>query len=238
MTESQTSPKSMTDLSSDDIVAWLKANPDFLGKNPDAMDYLVPPKDNSNGRGVIDFRHYMLEKLKNDKKIVLDTTRDIIEVSRANMNNLARIHDAVLKILEATTFEEFVQTITTDLGVVLDCDVVSLIVEDRNNIVSVSGKNDIRIVPEGIIDQWMTGNDVRIQSGIRGSESVFGEAAGLVQSQALLRIDIAKMTPPAILAFGSRDPEMFHVGQGTDLIAFLCAVVERCFRLWLDLPHP
>lgn len=227
----------MTDISPDDVVAWLKANPDFLKKNPDAMDYLTPPKDNTNGRGVVDFRHYMLEKLKNDKKMVLDTTRDIIEVSRENMNNLARIHDAVLKVLEAATFSEFVQTITTDLGVVLDCDVVSLVVENRNNAVPVSDADHIRIVPEGTIDQWMAGNDARIQSGIRGSEAVFGEASGLVQSQALLRVDISKLTPPAILAFGSRDPEMFRDGQGTDLIAFLCAVVERCFRLWLDLPR-
>lgn len=227
----------MTDLSDDDIVAWLKANPDFLKKSPDAMDYLNPPRDNSNGRSVVDFRHYMVEKLKADKKMVLDTTRDIIEVSRENMNNLARIHDAVLKVLEAATFEEFVQVITTDLGVVLDCDVVALIVENKDNAVPPTQSGNIRIVPEGTIDQWMNGNDARIQSAIRGSEAVFGEAAGLVQSQALLRVDISKLTPPAILAFGSRDPEMFRDGQGTDLIAFLCGVVERCFRLWLDLPR-
>jgi uncharacterized protein YigA (DUF484 family) len=43
-------------------------------------------------------------------------------------------------------------------------------------------------------------------------------------------------TPPAILAFGSRDPNMFHEGQATDQILFLARVIERCFRAWLNLP--
>jgi uncharacterized protein YigA (DUF484 family) len=58
-----------------------------------------------------------------------------------------------------------------------------------------------------------------------------------VQSQALLRVDISMDTPPAILAFGSRDPHMFTDGQGTELISFLAGVVERNFRHWLDLPQ-
>ena len=42
-------------------------------------------------------------------------------------------------------------------------------------------------------------------------------------------------TPPAILAFGSRDPVMFQDGQATDQIIFLARVIERCFRSWLNI---
>ena len=61
-------------------------------------------------------------------------------------------------------------------------------------------------------------------------------AATLVRSQILLRVDISMGTPPAILAFGSRDPAMFSDGQATDQILFLARVIERCFRSWLSLP--
>lgn len=236
MSESQNTKAEMPNLTSDDIIEWLKKNPDFLKKNPDAADHLIPPKDRTSGRSIVDFQHYMVEKLKADKKLVLDTTRDIIEVSRENMNNLARIHNAVLKVLEADNFDDFVQIITNDLGMVLDCDAVSLVIEDTQNVLPKSQSGLLKKVPAGTVDTWMDGNDARIQSGINGTEQIFGAAAGLVRSQALLRIDSQKQIPPAILAFGSRDPEMFRDGQGTDLIAFLCGVVERALKLWLSRP--
>jgi uncharacterized protein YigA (DUF484 family) len=43
-------------------------------------------------------------------------------------------------------------------------------------------------------------------------------------------------TPPAILAFGSRNADMFQDGQATDQVLFLARVIERCFRAWLNLP--
>lgn len=215
-----------------DIVDYLKSNPKFLQKNPDAVDYLLPPKDKTNGRRVVDFQHYMVEKLKEDKRMVLDTTRDIIEVSRENMQNLARIHDAVLKMLEAETFDQFIQILSVDVPVALDCDAVSLIVEGDDRLPKTQMRS-LRVVPQGTIQNWMEGNDARIQSNIKGTEAMFGEAAGLVQSQALLKINQTMNIPTTMIAFGSRDPELFADGMGTDLISFLCGVVERALLIWM-----
>lgn len=225
----QTQEKNMTE---QDIIDYLKSNPKFLQKNPDAVDYLLPPKDNTNGRRVVDFQHYMVEKLKEDKRMVLDTTRDIIEVSRENMQNLARIHDAVLKILEAETFDQFIQILSVDVPVALDCDALSLVVEGDDRLPKTQMRA-VRIVPQGTIQNWMEGNDSRIQSNIKGTEAIFGEAAGLVQSQALLKIDQTMDIPTTMIAFGSRDPELFADGMGTDLISFLCGVVERALLIWM-----
>lgn len=216
-----------------DIIAYLKSNPKFLVKNPDAIDYLVPPKDKSSGRSVVDFSHYMVEKLKSDKQMVLDTTRDMIEVSRENMTHLSRIHQAIFKVLESTNFDDFVQTVTQDLPLILDCDAVSLLVEDTDNKLPESPSGYLRRLNQGDLDKIMEGNDVRVTSHTQGSEYIFGAASGLVRSQAILRIDSMKEIPPSLLAFGSRDPEMFLDGQGTDLINFLSGVVERMIKLWM-----
>ena len=72
---------------------------------------------------------------------------------------------------------------------------------------------------------------------IRRIEAIYGAGANLVRSQALVRVDISLDTPPAILAFGSRDPELFQDGQGTEQVSFLARVVERQFRTWLNLPQ-
>ena len=78
--------------------------------------------------------------------------------------------------------------------------------------------------------------DAILRSHITGDPRAFGEAAGLVRSEALVRLEISTATPPAMLAFGSRDPEKFHPGQAVELMAFLATALESVVRGWLTLP--
>lgn len=223
-------------LSAQDVVEYLRKNPAFLQQNPQAIDLLIPPK-NGNGKNVTDFQSFMIKRLKDDKEKVLETTQAIVENARSNMNNQQRIHKVILRLLEARNFEEFIHIITMDLSTMLDTDISVLVVESNGHDIPHITTSGIRVLPGGTIDKWMKGQSVLLQSHISGIEPIFGGGATLVQSQALLRVDISMDTPPAILAFGSRDPMMFQDGQGTDLISFLARVVERAFRSWLNLPN-
>lgn len=224
------------DLHADDILDYLRANPKFLQQNPEACDLLVLPKTGTgkDGKKVADFQSFMIERLKSDKEKVLETTQAIVENARSNMNNQQRIHAVVLRLLEARNFEEFITIITMDMSQMLDTDISVFVVESNGSDIPHIHTSGIRVLPEGTIDKWMNGQNVLLQDSISGIEPIYGGGATLVQSQALLRIDIAMDTPPAILAFGSRDPHMFSDGQATDLIAFLARVVERSFRSWLS----
>ncbi len=220
----------------DDVIAFLKANPRFLSDNPTAMDYLIPPKQ-GDGRKVKDFTSFMIERLKSDKEKIAQTTREIVETARSNMNNQQRIHNVILRILEARSFEEFIDFITVDLSSMLDTDISVMVVESSGHDIPRIHTSGIRIVPPGTIDKWMGTKNVLLQDNIMGIEAMYGGAYTLVASQALLRIDISMDTPPAILAFGSRDSNMFMEGQATDQVDFLARVVERVFRSWLNLPR-
>ncbi|HPD82579.1 MAG: DUF484 family protein [Alphaproteobacteria bacterium] len=234
MTDSQEAE--ISPLTAEDVMAFLRANPKFLEQYPQACDLLVPPK-NGTGKNVSDFQSFMIKRLKDDKEKVLVTTQNIVENARSNMNNQQRIHKVILRLLEARNFEEFIHIITMDLSTMLDTDISVLVVESNGNDIPHVMTSGIRVLPAGTIDKWMQGSRVLLQSGISGIEPIYGGGATLVQSQALLRVDISMETPPAILAFGSRDPNMFHEGQATDLVDFLARVVERAFRNWLDLPR-
>lgn len=221
-------------LDADDITEWLKSHPDFLKKNPDAIQYLIPPKQQS-GKGIADFQTYMIERLKADKTEAIETAKEIVETARHNMNNQTRIHRAVLRLLEAESFEEFIESITADLTTLLDVDITSLVIESDDQKIPHITLPGIRIVPAGTLDKWMMGKNILHQSDISGVETVYGAGANLVRSQVLVRVDVSQKTPPAILAFGSRDPMMFQAGQGTEQVSFLAGVVERCIRSWLHL---
>lgn len=228
----------MTDIkittTAEDVLRFLKDNPKFLQQHPEAVDLLIPPKA-AQGKGVADFQSYMIQRLKADKQDVLSSTKEIVETSRANMNNQQRIHRAVLLLLEADNFDAFIQTITMDLANILDVDISVLVVEANGRDIPHVHTTGIRVIPGGTVDKWMLGKNVLLQDNISGIEAIYGGGATLVRSQILLRVDISMNTPPAILAFGSRNPDMFQDGQATDQILFLARVIERSFRAWLNL---
>lgn len=227
-------PPTFPPLDANAVIAWLAAHPDFLEKHPEACDLLTPPKLQA-GRKVADFQSYMIERLKSDKDEAIETAREIVETARCNMNNQTRIHRAVLRLLEAQSFDEFIDTLTHDLTALLDVDITTLVVEADGRDIPHIHTNGIRVVPEGTLDNWLRGKHILHQSDISGIEAIYGAGAALVRSQVLIRVDISQNTPPAIIAFGSRDPNLFHPGQGSEQVSFLARVVERQFRTWLSV---
>jgi len=231
-----TEDESVPEITASDVIQFLKDNPGFLNDHPEAVELLLPPKPRPKKGEVADFQAYMIERLKADKEEVLETTKTLVETSRANMNNQQRIHKAVLRLLESRTFDDFISSITMDLSSLLDVDIAVFVVESDGHDIPHIHTSGIRVIPEGTVSKWMGDKTVLLQDNIAGIEAIYGGGATLVQSQILLRIDISMNTPPAILAFGSRHPDMFAEGQATDQILFLARVIERSFRTWLSLP--
>lgn len=216
-------------LDDETVAAWLKANPGFFDTHPDALPAV------EQGKGVVDFQQRMLGKLKSDKTKTQNLHRELIENARANMHNQTRIQTAVLTILEAESFEEFIQVVTQDLPVLLDVDTVNLIIESTSKEIPFVNQSGIRFARIGTVAKWLSTGDALLQDNINGHEELFGPGAGLVKSHALVRLEISQETPAGIIAFGSRDPEAFMPNHAVDQIGFLAQVVERCFRIWLGL---
>lgn len=225
-----------TALSADDVFSFLREHPDFLTQHPDLLTLLTPPKVDHGGRNVVDFQLFQAERLRAEVDRLKDQQRDLIAAGRANLNSQSRIHAAVLFLLDAHTFAHAIQTITTDLAVLLDLDVVCLVVESNGTDLPHVHSTGVRVVRSGTVGQWLGRRDVVLLADTDGDPEIFGGGAGLVRSQALLRLTVSSETPHGLLAFGSRDPEMFHAGQSTELLGFLARVVERSIRSWLDLP--
>ena len=222
-------------LTPEEVCAYLREHPDFLVQHADLVGHLTPPSFD-RGRGVVDLQAFMVERLRGDIRQLKDQQRELVTTTRANMNSQNRIHAAVLFLLDAQNFEQLIQTIATDLAVLLDLDVACLVVESNGLDIPHVHRSGVRVVEPGRIDEWLGTRDVALRSDVHGDPELYGPGAGLVRSEALIRLQISSETPQGLLAFGSREPDMFHDGQGTELIGFLARVVERCIRSWLDLP--
>ena len=235
MTQESTDPKD-DDLTDERVAAYLQDNPDFLSRNPDVLRMMAPP-DRKFGDGVSDIQAAMIGQLRTEIARLNARQDEIILTSRANLNTQGRVHECVVALLAAKSFEQAMQIVTTDFAVMLDLDVVTLCIEAEEGAPSALRMSGLRMLAAGGVEATMGENKrVRLHSDAPADPEIFGGGATLVRSAAFIRLDISDYTPPALIAFGARRPGKFHAGQGTELLNFLGRVVEHDIRLWLSLP--
>jgi uncharacterized protein YigA (DUF484 family) len=224
-------------LTDEQVLAYLRDNPDFLNRHPGALDALqMPARD--LGTGVADLQQAMIERLRGEIGQHADRQQDLLSTTRANLRNQSRIQDCVLVLLAARSFEHLIQTITTDFAVILELDMVALCIETDDRSAEAIRTRGLNVVPSGTIDAIMGDAErVAVRTHIAGDPEIYGPGATLVESDTLLRLTISSATPPALLALGSRDPQHFEQALGAELMDFLSGVVEHVVRIWLHLPE-
>ena len=224
-------------LSAAQVAAYLREHPDFLCQNPELLDALTPP-GRDNGNGVADLQQFMLERLRRDLAEVTAARDALVVTGRCNLSAQARVHKATLALLRARSFEHFIETLTTDLAVILDLDVVVVGVEQPAD--GTAPAPAAGVVPLGprMVDRFIgPGQSIALRDKVCGDPAIFGAGAGLVRSEALIRLSFGRTTPSALLAFGARQEDHFQPGQGTELLTFMARVVETSIRGWLNLPE-
>ncbi len=218
------------------VARYLRRHPAFLAENPELLDLLLPPR-RRHGDGVVDLQFFMIEKLRRENERLGKHHAELLAASRANMTSQMRVHSGILALIEAKSFENLIQAVITDLAVLLDVDVVSLCVESADGPLSPSTVSGVRMLEAGEVDRLLgAGHDIVLYPKAPGVRAVYGAGAGLVLSQALLRLHPNSHVPTGLLALGSRYEGRFDPSQGSEHLAFLSRTLEHCIRTWLGLP--
>jgi uncharacterized protein len=217
-----------------DVMLYLRDHPDFLDRHPDALRLLRTPS-RQDGDGVLDFQHFMLERLRRDAVRLHDEQASLIATSRGNLASQARVHKAALAMLRAASFEQLLQIVTTDLAVLIDVDVVTLAVESAATPTMRLPMPGIHLLRSGMVEALLgTERDALLVTGVQGDPALFGAACGLVRSQALLRLSFGRTSPIGLMCLGTRNPEAFCPGLGTELLIFLARILEIAIAQWLQ----
>lgn len=180
----------------------------------------------------------MVERLRRENDALRRSHEDLLLTLRSNQHVQSRTQQAALALLQARSFEHLIETVATDLVAVLDLDAVTICVEPAlDSPAEVRTRGVLRVPPGTVTALLGPGKTIRLEAELPGDPSLFGPAAGIVQSQALVRLEVSSATPPSLLALGSRQPGHFQPSQGTELLGFLAQVLESQLRAWLDLPE-
>lgn len=222
-------------LTASEVRDYLLAHPGFLTKNADVLEHLnLPGRPEADGVKVVDFQRAQVERLRTDNARLRHFQSEVITAARANVSAQAVVHEAILLLLEAPSFEHLIHVITQELAGAIGIDVAALGIESHELAMERPAMQNLHLLEPGTIDAFMgLGRNISLLAETPGDPRIFGPAAELVQSQALVRLDLGPNMPMGLLALGSRDATKYEAGQGSELLGFLALAVERLIQLWL-----
>ena len=218
----------------DQVRAYLDANPGFFQGHADLLGRLDPPLMQT-GEKVVDLQRTMNERLRGDLDRLKAIQREMIAAGQANLSLIEQFHGAVLSLIHADDLDELVAAVETDLPRLLDIDAAGLLVEAAD-VPAAWLAHGIRPIAPGMAARWMGSDQTLLRPAAQDRVEVHGPNAAAVKSDALIRLPMEGGWPTVLLAVGVGRAEHFQPDHGTELLAFLAAVLARCIMRWAPAP--
>jgi hypothetical protein len=227
-----------------DLRDLILSEPERFLEDRDVMNALVAANDRALGSNIVDLRGIAMQRLENRLDHLEDTHRSVIAAAYENLAGTNQVHRAILQLLEPTSFEGFIKTLTTEVARTLRVEFVRLVLETVQD----DGDTDpalrrlgevLQIAPRGFVGNYLTNGRngparpvvLRPVTGL--AATMYGPKADDIRSEGLMKLDLGPDRLPAMLVFASEDPHQFKTTHGTDLLAFFAGVFERAMRRWL-----
>ena len=219
------------------------AEPEVILEDRDLMRALIAANERAMGTNVVDLRGIGMERLEARLERLEDTHRSVIAAAYENLAGTNQVHRAILQMLDPLSFEEFLKNLGGEVAQTLRVDCIRLVLESVQDAEDPALRRlgEVLFVAEpGFIADYVAGGrnvslrPVTLRQTIPSSDQIYGERAGWIRSEALLRLDFGKGRLPGLLVMGAEDPHQFKPTQGTDLLAFFAGVFERPMRRWLS----
>ena len=225
-----------------DLRDRILAEPEAILEDRDVMTALIGANERQMGSNIVDLRGIAMERLESRLDRLEDTHRTVIAAAYENLAGTNQVHRAVLQLLDPLSFEDFLKTLAGDVAETLRVDCVRLVLE------SVQEADDpalrklgdvLYVAAPGFVGEYLSGGrnvslrHVVLRQVLPDSDALYGEKAGWIRSEALMKLDFGKGRLPGMLVFGAEDPHQFKTTHGTDLLTFFAGVFERTMRRWL-----
>ncbi|MCF1707328.1 DUF484 family protein [Tabrizicola sp. J26] len=226
-----------------DLRDVILAEPEKILEDRDVMAALIAANERAMGSNIVDLRGIAMERLGQRLDRLEDTHRSVIAAAYENLAGTNQVHRAILQMLDPLSFEDFLKGLGGEVAQTLRVDCIRLVLESVQNAddPALRRLGDVLCVAEpGFIADYLAGGrnvplrTVTLRQTMPDSTVIYGEKAGWIRSEALLRLDFGKGRLPGLLVLGSEDPHHFKPAQGTDLLAFFAGVFERTMRRWLS----
>lgn len=220
------------------VRSYILENPAIVLDDAEVSARLVELAGERYGANVVSLQTAVMAKMRERLRAVEIEREEMLDAAEANMASMNQVHDAILQMLEAPSFTDFIDIVGSQFGELLVVDSVRLCVETApSDERTPSDVGTLCPIEPGSVEAFFHGAPwgVSLRS-VEGPTKILHTDDG-VTSEALVRLDFGPDTRPGVLLFGARDPDRFHDEQGGELLVFLGGAVSRVMRHWLDEPE-
>ncbi|MBA4759817.1 DUF484 family protein [Sphingosinicella sp.] len=183
---------------------------------------------------VLDFQSEALVRLRTRVAALGEANSDLLAYARGHAGAVQQIHAAALAAMDATDFEHLIHVVTQDWVDILRIDAVGLGLTTSGQGIRASASGVQFVDPEQV-ELWCHLLPVGQARSVKHGSPVFGPAADLIRSEALIALKPTPPAPTGIIALGSRAPHNFGDYHGNELLAFLGDVVSRMIARWMQI---
>jgi uncharacterized protein YigA (DUF484 family) len=219
------------------------SQPNVILDDKDLMQALIAANERAMGGNIVDLRGIAMDRLESRLDRLEDTHRSVIAAAYENLAGTNQVHRAILRMLDPVEFETFVRDLNGEVSEILRVDATKLVLESVQNDADTAVKRlgeVLSVAEPGFVNDYLSqgrGGQVRqvtLRQVQNASDTIYGEKADWIRSEACLKLDFGEGRLPGMLVMGAEDPHMFGPQQGTDLLAFFTGVFERAMRRWLS----
>ena len=219
------------------------SQPNVILDDKDLMQALIAANERAMGGNIVDLRGIAMDRLESRLDRLEDTHRSVIAAAYGNLAGTNQVHRAILRMLDPVEFETFLRDLNGEVSEILRVDATKLVLESVQNDADTAVKRlgeVLSVAEPGFVNDYLSqgrGGQVRqvtLRQVQNASDTIYGEKADWIRSEACLKLDFGEGRLPGMLVMGAEDPHMFGPQQGTDLLAFFTGVFERAMRRWLS----
>ncbi|HEY0197821.1 MAG TPA: DUF484 family protein [Rhodanobacter sp.] len=212
------------------VAAYLKHHPEFLSEYPELAANLTMPREQGP---VSSLAVYQLQSLRDKNAELERKLAELIGIAAENEKLMERVHALTVALLRANTMEVTARSVVAKLSADFHTEQVRLVLFGNDSplpradwLVQVAGPEAL---PE--FNEFLHQNEpVSGRLSAEKLQRLFGEAAGDIQSVAMMRLGDA-----GILAIGSSDPDRFQPGMGTLFLKMISATITAALARARDV---
>lgn len=217
----------------EDVVAYLRRNPDFFADQMELLEILKVPHACGEAVSLV---AKQLELLRDKNRKLQVQLNDLVHIARDNDAVFRRIHELTLVLLGARSIEDAMASLEWVLHEAFQAEFSALRIFEPHVTTGVSGlfasMDDPALVPVKAILE--SGVPVCGEPTPDKAECLFGDESGEVRSYALIPLRHAGLK--GYLAIGSRHEERFQVGMGNFFLAQIGEIVASRLADLLQQP--
>lgn len=225
-------------VSESDVIAYLKAHPDFFLEHPEFCAQLrIPARE--LGENIVDFQHFAIHSLQKKIDTYDQDRQHILDMGRAARKTERLVRESVLALLATHSLDNFLQSLCQEVVSIFDVDVVRLAIESE-----LSGGTAESYYPEEYYSGLVLLPTQLCQSLFGKGQTVlyvpdsdyfspeilrffFHECMPLARSSILLLLLLPRAGRYGVLALGSRTAGRFQTGQGgAEMMLFFAETVS------------